>query len=98
MITITEATALRQAKQIFNNDEQQVIDKLKEETAELFVELDKEVFLWENLKLHKKVIDEMTDVAYVFNQLCEIYEVDYMQLLRFGIAKNEKKRKYEHTI
>lgn len=93
MITITESTALRQAKQIFNNDEQKVIDKLKEETAELFVELDNEVISTDNLKLHKKVIDEMTDVAYVFNQLCNIYEVDYMQLLRLGISKNEKKRK-----
>lgn len=40
MITITEATALRQAKQIFNNDEQKVILALKAKLRK-FAEQDK---------------------------------------------------------
>lgn len=85
MITITESTALRQAKEIFNNAPEQIDEHLIEECLELA----------EAVKLGKYVdiIDETADVLYMINQKLSLMDKDILSVLRIGIDKNEKKRK-----
>ena len=84
MITITESTALRQAKQIFNNTPEQVDEHLIEECLELA----------EAVKSGKNVdvIDETSDVLYMINQKLSLMNTDILSVLKLGIDKNEKKR------
>ena len=84
MITITESTALRQAKEIFNNTPEQIDEHLIEECLELA----------EAVKSGKyvDVIDETADVLYMINQKLSLINKDILSILRIGIAKNEKKR------
>lgn len=85
MITITESTALRQAKEIFNNTPEQIDEHLIEECLELA----------EAVKSgkHVDIIDETADVLYMINQKLSLMDKDILSVLRIGIAKNEKKRK-----
>ena len=84
MRTITEFSALRQAKAIFNNTSEQVDEHLIEECLELA----------EAVKSGKyvDVIDETADVLYMINQKLSLINKDILSILRIGIAKNEKKR------
>ena len=85
MITITEATALRQAIQIFNNSPEQIEEHLIEECLELA----------EAVKsgINPDIIDETSDVLYMINQKLSLMNNDILSVLKLGIAKNEKKRK-----
>lgn len=85
MRTITEFSALRQAKDIFNNTPEQIDEHLIEECLELA----------EAVKSGKyvDVIDETADVLYMINQKLSLLNTDILALLKFGIDKNEKKRK-----
>ena len=85
MITITEATALRQAKQIFNNTPEQVDEHLIEECLELADAVKSGKYV--------DVIDETADVLYMINQKLSLMNTDILAVLKLGIAKNEKKRK-----
>lgn len=85
MITITEATALRQAKQIFNNTSEQVDEHLIEECLELAKAVKSGKYV--------DVIDETADVLYMINQKLSLMNTDILAVLKLGIAKNEKKRK-----
>ena len=85
MITITEATALRQAKQIFNNTPEQVDEHLIEECLELAEAIKSGEYV--------DVIDETADVLYMINQKLSLLNADILSVLKIGIAKNEKKRK-----
>ena len=85
MITITEATALRQAKQIFNNTPEQVDEHLIEECLELADAV--------KSGINPDIIDETSDVLYMINQKLSLLNTDILSVLKLGIAKNEKKRK-----
>ena len=85
MITITEATALRQAKQIFNNTPEQVDEHLIEECLELADAV--------KSGINPDIIYETSDVLYMINQKLSLLNTDILSVLKLGIAKNEKKRK-----
>lgn len=85
MRTITEFSALRQAKAIFNNTPEQVDEHLIEECLELADAV--------NSGKYVDVIDETADVLYMINQKLSLMNTDILSVLKLGIAKNEKKRK-----
>lgn len=86
MRTIKEAQAANQAREIFNNSKDDIIEHFVEECDELKHEL------YMNNPIERK-IDEAADVAYMFNQICNLLNTDYNSLLKYAIEKNEKKRK-----
>ena len=85
MRTITEARALRQAKEIFNNTPERVDEKLIEELNEAIQAI--------NCGVYVEIIDALSNVIYMINQKDELMGTDVLGLLKFAIVKNEKKRK-----
>jgi len=85
--TITEYRAYRQALEIFNNSFTKLILKLREETKEL----DDELFT-DKIDM-EKVLDELSDVDYVLNQLRQKLGTCHEESLNRAYKKNEKKRK-----
>lgn len=84
---VTEQTAYNQAKQIFNNTDEEIIEHFEEEFRELLFELKQPI-------LKDATIDEAGDLAYMFNQvLIQICGTDYLTVLKKATIKNEKKRK-----
>lgn len=83
-MNITEYSARKQAKEIFNNTKQQIDDHLCEELKELVYAVVSEQ--------KEAIIDEAGDVLYMLNQKFEEYNLDIMKVLRLAINKNEKKR------
>jgi len=84
--TITEARAMRQAVEIFNNSFVKLILKYREESKEL----DDELFSTQMDK--EKVLDELSDVDYVLNQLRQKLDTCHEESLNKAYKKNEKKR------
>ena len=85
MRTITEARALRQAKEIFNNTPERVDEKLIEELNQAIQAI--------NCGVYVEIVDELSDVIYMINQKAELIGTDILGMLKFAIVKNEKKRK-----
>ena len=85
MRTITEARALRQAKEIFNNTPERVDEKLIEELNEAIEAIKGRIYV--------EIIYELSDVIYMINQKAELMGTDVLGLLKFAIVKNERKRK-----
>ena len=84
--TITEYRAYRQSVEIFNNSFVKLILKFREESKEL----DDELFTTQMDK--DKVLDELSDVDYVLNQLRQKLETCHEESLNRAYKKNEKKR------
>ena len=85
---VTESTAYKQAKEIFNNSNQQIIDHFKEESDEFLAEIERKP------RKENQLLDEAGDLAYMFNQvLIQICGTDYLTVLKKATIKNEKKRK-----
>lgn len=82
---IVEFAARRQAKEIFNNTEEEIDEHLTEELKELVYAVDS--------KDKDAIIDESGDVLYMLNQKFESYGTNIFEVLKKTISKNEKKRK-----
>ena len=84
--TITEYRAYRQSVEIFNNSFVKLILKYREESKEL----DDELFTTQMDK--EKVLDELSDVDYVLNQLRQKLGTCHEESLNRAYKKNKKKR------
>ena len=86
MKQLIENRASKQAKEIFNNSYLEIVDHFDEETNELLIELGR------NEIKKERVIDELSDVCYMINQIADFFNTDYKSLLKNAMIKNEKKR------
>ena len=95
--SMVEFRCMNQAKRIFNNNLTKLIIKLREEVKEL----DSELF---SIRIDKeKVLDEIADVLYVLNQICNLFDTNFEECLKRAYMKikereeSNKINKHERT-
>lgn len=86
MKQLIEHKAAKQAKEIFNNSYLEIVEHFDEETNELLTELGR------NEIKKDRVVDELSDVCYMINQIAALFNTDYKTLLENAMRKNEPKR------